>query len=203
MDASLLQGINETIMTYFGSYNSLFADSLANTFAGVWVWIPLYLILAYMVINNNETMSQIAIIATCMLLCYLFAAFLPDALDNVNCSSKAAWTISVALFFTLLVRNMLLATMLTVWSAVCCWASVYVGNDQPTDVFIGIAWGLVVATITYLLYRKLYFVITPRLNFISTHYTSTGYSFMDIHIALTVVALTCCLAVIKSVITVL
>ena len=42
----------------------------------------------------------------------------------------------------------------------------------------------------YLLYFRIYSRITPKLHYISTQYTKTGYSLIDIDLVLTMLALT-------------
>lgn len=197
----MLQGMNDALTTMFGGCDSLFVDSLAQSLQSHLVWIPLYATLCFVVIKNNETMHQIAIIATCMLLCFLLTNFIPDIVMSDPFSLVAASSISLALFFSLLVRNGLFCIAMTAWSFICCWASVYAGNDSPSDVLVGLLWGIFVAVMAYLLYLKLYFFITPRLNYISTHYTSTGYSFIDIHVVLTVLTLIYAFLLLETVVT--
>jgi undecaprenyl-diphosphatase len=136
-----------------------------------------------------------------MLLCFLLTNFIPDIVMSDPFSLVAASSISLALFFSLLVRNGLFCIAMTAWSFICCWASVDAGSDSPSDVLVGLLWGIFVAVMAYLLYLKLYFFITPRLNYISTHYTSTGYSFIDIHVVLTVLTLIYAFLLLETVVT--
>lgn len=198
MDTNFLQNINDTLATLFGGCDSLFVDGLAMSILPALSWLPFCLALFYIVVKNNETMSQIAIIGTCILLCVLFANVLPDAVVKENFSVRASAAMSVAFFFSLLVRDALFSMALVAWTLMRCWASVYIGECFPTDVFFGLLWGILVGGLSYLLYRKLYFLITPRLNYISTHFTSTGYGYIDIHVILTVFAITCCYIVVKA-----
>ena len=200
MDITIFQTINETLATHFGGCDSLFVDGLAMSILPALVWFPFCLSLFYIVVKNNETMSQIAIIGTCILLCVLFANVLPDAIVKEHFSVRASAVVSVAFFFSLLVRDSLFSVALMAWTLIRCWASVYIGECFPTDVFVGLLWGILIGGLSYLLYRKLYFLITPRLNYISTHFTSTGYGYIDIHVILTVFAVTCCYIVVKALI---
>ena len=76
------------------------------------------------------------------------------------------------------------------WSLINGWTRLYLGVHYPSDVLIGFLYGCLVGFTVYSVFYKLYFNITPKLNYISSQYTSTGYDKKDIDVVLTVFVLT-------------
>lgn len=207
----------------------MFVDSLALTLTNGFTWIPLYLAFFYLVIKNNEKWGQIFLIIGASALCLLLAdglsegimkpyvarlrpSFDPSLFDSVQLvkgytangysffSAHAANTFSLALFFSLLVRNRVFSTFLILWSLVNCWTRLYLGVHFPIDILVGLVWGAVVGLLVYILFMKAYVRITPKLHYISTQYTKTGYSLTDIDIVLNILVLTCIYAIVKAVV---
>lgn len=67
-----------------------------------------------------------------------------------------------------------------------------------SDIVVGILWGAASAFVAYLVYRKLYFKVSPRLHYISSQYTRSGYSLSDIDMVLNVLVLTIVVVVIMA-----
>ena len=230
MNIDWLLELDRQVLAFFNGSDSLFLDAFAMTFTSGLTWIPLYLALFYIVIKNNENMTQIFLIVMSCLVCLFFTYGLADfiakpyvarwrptndpiikyTIDVVNnyrethygfFSAHAANTFSIALFFVLLVRSRLLTTVLIAWSLLNCWTRMYLGVHYPGDILVGLAWGAIVGISVYLLYRKIYYKLTPKLNYVSSQYTSTGYSHSDIDVLVTVVVFVCCYIVIRAAIT--
>ena len=218
MDLSFLQNIDRLVLDFFNGSDSLFLDGVAMTFTSGLTWTPLYVALIYLVIKNNENMSQIFLIIGCALGCIFLADGLSDyivkplvgrwrptndpvieyTIDVVNnyrensfgfFSAHAANTMSLAVFLCLLVRNKVFTFALVTWSLLNCWTRLYLGVHYPSDILVGLVWGVVVGIAMYFLFLKVYFKISPKLNYVSSHYTSTGYSHDDIDIVLFVMCL--------------
>ena len=100
-------------------------------------------------------------------------------------SAHAANTFSIALFFCLLVRSKLLSVSLVIWSLVNCYTRI---------------WGAVVGVLAYYVYCKVYYRISPVNNYVSTQYTSTGYSLDDVDIVQLVLVATFIVTVIAAVV---
>ena len=79
-----------------------------------------------------------------------------------------------------------------------CWTRLYLGAHYMSDIVVGIVWGTISAIIAFFIYKKLYFKISPRLHFISSEYTRSGYSLSDIDMVLNVLVLTIVTATILS-----
>ncbi len=224
----LLQTDRQMLLFFNGS-DSLFIDGMASTLTMALTWVPLYISLFWLVMRNNDNMRQILLVVMACALCFLLSDGLAEGImkpvvarfrpcqdpslkiyvDTVEgfCpydysffSGHASNTFSIAIFFALLVRQRTFTTFMVVWSLVNCWTRLYLGLHFPSDIFVGLLWGGVVGFGVYVLYLRFYQMTSPRLNFVSTHYTSTGYALVDLNVVYTVMVLTFIYAVIRSVI---
>lgn len=210
-----LQQLDLSLLHFLNGSDNLFIDQMAWVLTSGLTWIPLYLALFYIVMRNNETMPQIGLVVMSALLCVLFSDGLVDGLikpmvgrwrpsndpmikytihivnglrckDFGFCSAHAANTMSIAVFFSWLIRSKLMSITLVVWSLLNCWTRLYLGVHYPSDILCGLLIGVAVGSLVYLLYYKLYFKISPRIKYISNQYTSTGYDHDDIDIVMCV-----------------
>ena len=227
MDWNSFLELDRQILAFFNGSDSLFIDGIAMTLTSGLTWIPLYLGLFYLVIKNNETMAQVALIVGCAALCLFLAFGLTDyivkplvarwrptndpiikyTIDVVNnyreskfgfFSAHAANTMSITVFFSLLVRNRKFTIVLLTWSLLMCWTRLYLGVHYPGDILCGMAWGATVGMFVYLLYKRVYFKISPKLNYVSTQYTATGYSLSDIDVLITLSMFVYCYIIIRG-----
>lgn len=225
MNPDTLIELDRHLLTWFNGSDSLFLDGVVMTLTSGYLWIPLYLALFYLVLKNNETMAQIFLTVGCAVLCVVLADGVADYLmkplvarwrpgndpiikytvDVVNnmrgmdysfFSAHSANTMSIAMFFCLLVKNRVFTTVMILWSLVNGWTRLYLGLHYPGDVVCGWLWGAIVGVAVYFLYRRIYFRLSPKQNFVSGQYTSTGYSLSDINLVLTILMITCCFSVI-------
>ena len=114
-------------------------------------------------------------------------------------SAHAANTMSLAIFLALLVRSRILSVALIAWSLVNCYTRMYLGLHYPLDILCGIVWGVAVAFAVYwLFYVRIYRRISCKITYISTQYTSTGYSLLDINMVVNILVLTFVAALIYS-----
>ncbi len=225
-----LIALDQQLLTWFNGSDSLLLDNLVLMLTSGVTWIPLYVVLFVLVMKNNETMSQIMLIVGCAALCVLLADGLADGLakpfverprpcndpilkytvDVVGrhresgfsfFSAHAANTMSLAVFFALLVRHRMFTAAMLAWSVLNGWTRLYLGLHYPGDVVCGFLWGAVAGLAVYLFFYKVYLKISPRLNYISTQYTRTGYSIIDIDLVISVLVLTVAVAVLGSLFT--
>lgn len=212
------------IDVFFGS-QSAFLDHLALIFTNAFTWVPLYIALLILIIKNNDNMQQICVcfcmailgIAMCSIMANVVAKPLVERIRPCNelevkylaqiagnlhskdfsfFSSHSANTMSLAVFFTLLVRNSTLSITLIAWSLLNAWTRLYLGQHYLTDVLVGLTWGIIVGIVCYMVCRFFYKKISTKLHFVSSQYTATGYSLIDIDIVLSVIALTVCIGII-------
>lgn len=209
MDFSKIQDMDMQVLSLFNGSDNIMLDQMVQILTSGLTWIPLYVMLFFVVIRNNETMGQIALVVGSAIFCVLFADGLVDGIikqlaerwrpsndptfkymvqvvDDIRlkgysfCSAHAANTMSLAVFFSLLVRSKLLTITLVTWSLINCWTRLYLGVHYPSDILCGMMIGIVVGILVYLLYYKIYLRISPKINYISNQYTSTGYDHDDI-----------------------
>lgn len=227
MDIQSVLEFDRNLLSFLNGSNSLFSDSWMLVLTSGFTWIPLYFSLLYLVVKNNETMAQILLIIGCSALCVALADGMADFVAKplverwrpsndpifryaVNVvdgmrgtdygffSAHAANTFSIAVFFCWLVRSRILSVAMVLWSFVNCYTRMYLGLHYPTDIFVGLLWGFVVGTAVYYLYYRIYSKISPRNNYVSSQYTSSGYNLEDVDIVMLVMVLTFCYTVIRA-----
>lgn len=227
MDFSTIQNIDFQVLQWFNGSNNVILDQLALVLTSGFTWIPLYVVLFIVVMRNNETMMQIGLVVGSALLCILFADGFADGIikplaerwrpsndplvkysvqvvDNLRmkdysfCSAHAANTMSIAVFFSLLIRSRMMTITMITWSLVNCWTRLYLGVHYPLDIATGLLLGSVVGFLVYLLYHRMYRRISPEIKYISNQYTSTGYDRDDIDMIMTVLMLVLVYVVIRA-----
>ena len=217
------------VLSFFNGSDNIMLDQMVQILTSGLTWIPLYVMLFFVVMRNNETMGQIALVVGSAIFCVLFADGLVDGIikqlaerwrpsndptfkymvqvvDDIRpkgysfCSAHAANTMSLAVFFSLLIRSKMLTITLVIWSLINCWTRLYLGVHYPSDILCGMIIGIIVGILVYLLYYKIYLRISPKINYISNQYTSTGYDHDDIDKAMVILMLTLVYVVTRSVV---
>lgn len=212
-------GFDQPIQHIIQGSDSLFLDRVIFSMTHTGTWVPLYVFLLLMVIKNNQTMKQIGLLLFMAIISVVFADVIIDdivkplcmryrptrdpylmySIDVVNnyragsygfFSAHAANTMSVAVFFTLVVRNRIFGVVMILWSLLIGYTRIYLGVHYPSDVLTGWVWGLLIAVSTYFIYCYLYKKVSPERHYISTHYTETGYSLVDVYSVIQVIAAT-------------
>lgn len=229
MDFSKIQDMDMQVLSLFNGSDNIMLDQMVQILTSGLTWIPLYVMLFFVVMRNNETMGQIALVVGSAIFCVLFADGLVDGIikqlaerwrpsndptfkymvqvvDDIRpkgysfCSAHAANTMSLAVFFSLLIRSKLLTITLVIWSLINCWTRLYLGVHYPSDILCGMIIGIIVGILVYLLYCKIYLRISPKINYISNQYTSTGYDHDDIDKVMVILMLTLVYVVTRSVV---
>lgn len=229
MDFSKIQDMDMQVLSLFNGSDNIMLDQMVQILTSGLTWIPLYVMLFFVVMRNNETMGQIALVVGSAIFCVLFADGLVDGIikqlaerwrpsndptfkymvqvvDDIRpkgysfCSAHAANTMSLAVFFSLLIRSKMLTITLVIWSLINCWTRLYLGVHYPSDILCGMIIGIIVGILVYLLYYKIYRRISPKINYISNQYTSTGYDHDDIDKVMVILMLTLIYVVTRGVI---
>ena len=222
-----IESLDKQLLLSVNGSDSLFLDRVVRTLTHGATWIPLYVSLFYLVLNNNNPIRKVFYILGAAVLCYLLAGAVDDGIvkplvarwrpthdpeigllvDIVDgyrggkygfFSAHAANTFSVAILFCWLVRSWLLSTTLIIWSLVNCWTRLYLGVHFPGDILVGLMWGFIVATSVYYLYYRLTRRFNPVHQQATTQNTLTGYHRTDCDIPVVVFVATVMFAILKA-----
>lgn len=169
--------LDRYITLFFNGSQSLYVDGLAWYVTQTSTWLPLILVLLYMVIKNNDLSGVFRVvigIALCILLADQVASSIfkplvarwrptndPNIMYMVDVvrgyrggsygffSSHAANTMAVATFLALLVRNKQFTFWVYSWSFFNCWSRIYLGVHYFGDLLVGCLWGGFVGWMVY------------------------------------------------------
>ena len=195
----IIQFDKQLLLMVNGS-DSSFLDYIILTLTNGLTWIPLYLGLLYVVLKSNKNAREVLLIFAAAGLCYLLAGGIDDGIvkplvarwrpthdpeigsmvDVVNnyrggkygfFSAHAANTFSIAMFFSLLIRQRMLTFFLVGWSLINCYTRLYLGVHYPGDITVGLLWGGFVGWLVYKLYCR---VTTPARYDIQHCYVPIG-----------------------------
>ena len=221
--------LDRQVLYFFNGSDSLFWDSVISTLTSGLTWIPFYLCLIYLVIKNKESVFQILLTLGFAALCVIVTAGLTDLLvkpwvgrlrpcmdpsikyfidtvygftskDFSFWSAHAANTSSLAVFVSFLIREKKLIITMVLWCLFNCYTRLYLGMHYPSDILCGLLVGALLGCVTYYIYQKIYYRFTPKINYISSHFTSTGFAISDIDVAITVMVFTLLYAIIRAVV---
>ena len=177
-----LHHIDERLTLMLNGSLSLFLDRLAVIATSTWTWMPIALVLLYVVLKNNSRRNVITVLIF-VALCILFADQVASGIckpyferlrparelnllqhiDVVNgyrggmygfFSSHAANTFAVATFVSLLIRSRGLTFLLYSWALLNCWTRLYLGVHYIGDILIGVLWGLFVGISLFVVWRR-------------------------------------------------
>lgn len=173
-------------------------DLIMHDITTWWVWVPFYLMLAFMIIKNTESVLRISMTLCAIVLCMVFT----HITANFWSYPFFANVFSFVTIATLLVRSRLLGIFMSLWAIILCLGKMHFGSYSVWGILIGVAIGVVAAFLCYWLLRYLdrrgdYY--THR-RYVSRKLTSTGFSVTDTNPVLTILVLTFIVIVLRSVI---
>lgn len=181
--AELIHFDKQLLLLLNGS-ESLLLDYIVLILTNARTWIPLYVALLFVVCKTNRSWREILLVVAAAGLCALFAGGVDDTfvkpfvarwrpthdpeigmlVDTVNgyrggnygfFSAHACNTFSIAVFFSLLMRQRLFTISMVAWSLINCWTRLYLGVHYPGDILVGLLWGAVVGYALYRLYCRI------------------------------------------------
>ena len=186
--------LDVTVLSWFNDSHSLWLDVLATYLTAGWTWLPLYIALFILVMKNNETIQQVGLVMGCTLLALILAGgvdnlvvkplvarprpssdpiikYMVDVVagyrgkDFSFFSAHAANTMAIATFFIWLVRDKLLSVMLVCWSLINCWTRLHLGMHYPSDIVVGLVWGVISGSVAFFIigYRRKSIISLPNI----------------------------------------
>ena len=218
MDIQQLISFDQQLLLQINGSDSLFWDGFMWIATNMRTWIPMAIVLLYVIFKNNKIKETLLIIGLIALVFTLsdqissglckpfFARFRPTQdpelmyqIDIVNgyrggiygfTSSHAANTFGLAIFLSLVIKNWSLSIFLFIWAAINAYSRMYLGVHYPGDILFGTLTGLGVGILVYYLYHYLQKKVMNQPRYISNQYTNGGYLISDIHLIHTTLILT-------------
>lgn len=210
-----ITNIDTQLTLFLNGSDSVMLDAIAVTATKTGTWIPLGILLLYVLMRMKNWKNALLVI-----LCVGIAITLADqmasgifkplvarlrpshtpelqgVIDLVGdyrggrygfFSSHAANTCAVAVFFSLLFRKRVFTVAICSWAMVNSWTRLYLGVHYVGDIMVGLIWGAFVGWIVFRLYRFL--TLKVKLEGVELLYTEKRAYLLAEAIALTYAAI--------------
>ena len=190
----LLQWLNEldsALLLAINGWNSAYFDTFMFAYSGKWVWVPMYVALAYVLFRNlSWKMALACLVGVALTITFadqIGASVIrpwaerlrPANLENplseyvhiVNGyrggrygfpSCHAANTFGLAFYLMFLIRRRGFTCFMLAWALLTCYSRSYLGVHYPGDLLAGALLGLCGAALMYWLLRRFAGYRRPR-----------------------------------------
>lgn len=203
MDLQRLIDIDKQLMLTLNGSNSLYMDGVMKIYTSTVVWIPVALVLLFIVLKNNTPRSSLLVVLgvalTILASDQVSSGFIKplvgrlrpsldpefmhliDTFNNYRSgsysftSSHACNSFAIAMFVSLLIRNKALSLSMFAWAAINSYSRIYLGVHFPGDILCGAILGTIIGSITYWIYNTLHHKIERTSMRITANYTKSGY----------------------------
>lgn len=208
MDLQRLVDIDKQLLLTLNGSDSLYMDGVMKVYTSTVVWIPVALVLLFIVLKNNTPRTSLlvvlavalTVIATDQMSSHLIKPLvgrlrpcqdpaIMHLVDTVNgyCSGGYSFTSSHAcnsfglfVIISLIIRNGLLSLSLLVWATINSFSRIYLGVHYPGDILCGALVGSAIGVVMYLIYSYMHRKIEYSSRRITANYTSSGYLVSDV-----------------------
>lgn len=214
-----IDAFDRSLLHLLNGSGSVFIDQVAIMLTNGLTWIPLYVVLLVLVARNSVRRSQVFLLLAMVAVALLLSEGVADGIVKplamrprpvsdpsmrgvvavVNgyvpggysfFSAHAANTFTVATFLSLVLRNRQFTYVMIIWALVNCWTRLYLGAHYPSDILVGILWGIVSGSIAFAFYRHRFLKTTRRQFGKLSNYVGNGFGLVGTGMVTCVLILT-------------
>lgn len=178
-----LQNLDTQLFLALNSVRWEAIDSFVRGFSGQWIWVPMYVVIAWMILRRYGWLQGLIFIAitglavgcsdfVCATLIRPYAERLrPANLENPLSdlvyivdgyrggrygfpSCHAANTFALAVISSLLIKERAYTIFIFLWAVLQCWSRIYLGVHYPGDLLAGAIAGTIFSISAYYLIKK-------------------------------------------------